>query len=64
MAKRFQVPHIDSSEITPESVYLKRREFMGMTGLTAYYGLLDIGEPKPGETVVLAASTGGDSSCE
>jgi len=31
---------------------------MGMPGLTAYYGLLDIGEPKPGETVVLAASTG------
>ena len=31
---------------------------MGMTGLTAYYGLLDIGEPSAGETVVLAASTG------
>jgi len=31
---------------------------MGMPGLTAYYGLLDIGQPKPGETVVLAASTG------
>ena len=31
---------------------------LGMPGLTAYYGLLDIGQPKPGETVVLAASTG------
>ena len=31
---------------------------LGMPGLTAYGGLLDIGEPKPGETVVLAASTG------
>ena len=31
---------------------------LGMPGLTAYVGLLDIGEPKPGETVVLAASTG------
>jgi NADPH-dependent curcumin reductase CurA len=29
-----------------------------MPGLTAYVGLLDIGQPKPGETVVLAASTG------
>jgi len=31
---------------------------MGMPGLTAYVGLMDIGEPKAGETVVLAASTG------
>lgn len=31
---------------------------LGMPGLTAYVGLLDIGEPKPGDTVVLAASTG------
>ncbi|KFZ37990.1 NADP-dependent oxidoreductase [Shewanella mangrovi] len=31
---------------------------MGMPGFTAYVGLLDIGEPKPGETVVVAAATG------
>jgi NADPH-dependent curcumin reductase CurA len=31
---------------------------LGMPGLTAYVGLLDIGEPQPGQTVVLAASTG------
>jgi NADPH-dependent curcumin reductase CurA len=31
---------------------------LGMPGLTAYVGLLDLGEPKPGETLVLAASTG------
>ena len=31
---------------------------LGMPGLTAYVGLLDLGEPKAGETVVLAASTG------
>lgn len=31
---------------------------MGMPGLTAYMGLLDIGKPKPGETVVVAAATG------
>ncbi len=31
---------------------------LGMPGLTAYIGLLDIGQPKAGETVVLAASTG------
>jgi hypothetical protein len=31
---------------------------MGMPGLTAYVGLLDIGEPKPGETVVVSAASG------
>lgn len=31
---------------------------MGMPGFTAYCGLLHIGEPKPGETVVTAAATG------
>ncbi len=31
---------------------------LGMTGFTAYMGLLDIGAPKPEETVVVAAATG------
>jgi len=31
---------------------------LGMPAFTAYVGLLDIGEPKPGETVVVAAATG------
>ncbi|NND68402.1 MAG: NADP-dependent oxidoreductase [Halioglobus sp.] len=31
---------------------------LGMPGLTAYVGLLDLADPQPGETVVLAASTG------
>ena len=31
---------------------------LGMPGLTAYVGTLDIGEPKPGETLVVAAATG------
>ena len=31
---------------------------MGMPGYTAYAGLLHIGEPKPGETVVVAAASG------
>jgi NADPH-dependent curcumin reductase CurA len=30
----------------------------GMPGLTAYVGLLDIGQPRNGETVVVAAATG------
>ncbi|MES0871503.1 NADP-dependent oxidoreductase [Pseudovibrio sp. SCP19] len=31
---------------------------MGMPGFTAYAGLLEIGEPKPGETIAVAAATG------
>jgi hypothetical protein len=31
---------------------------LGMPGFTAYMGLLDIGAPKAGETVVVAAATG------
>jgi NADPH-dependent curcumin reductase len=31
---------------------------LGMPGMTAYTGLLTIGQPKPGETVVVAAATG------
>lgn len=31
---------------------------LGMPGFTAYHGLLNIGQPKAGETIVLAASTG------
>ncbi|WP_275724559.1 NADP-dependent oxidoreductase [Vibrio furnissii] len=31
---------------------------MGMPGFTAYMGLLDIGQPKAGETIVVAAATG------
>ncbi len=31
---------------------------LGMTGLTAYFGLLDIGKPKRGETVVVSGAAG------
>ncbi|MDN4059843.1 NADP-dependent oxidoreductase [Massilia sp. YIM B02769] len=31
---------------------------LGMPGFTAYMGLLDIGQPQPGETVVVAAASG------
>ncbi len=31
---------------------------LGMPGMTAYCGLLEIGRPKPGETVVVAAASG------
>jgi hypothetical protein len=31
---------------------------LGMPGMTAYTGLLEIGQPKPGETVVVSAASG------
>jgi NADPH-dependent curcumin reductase CurA len=39
----------------PLSYYLG---LLGMPGMTAYFGLKDIGQPKPGETVVVSAAAG------
>ncbi len=35
---------------------------LGVTGLTAYFGLLDLGQPKPGETVVVSGAAGATGS--
>jgi NADPH-dependent curcumin reductase CurA len=32
---------------------------VGTTGFTAYFGLLDVGQPRPGETVVVSGAAGG-----
>ena len=42
---------------------------LGMPGMTAYFGLLHVGQPKPGETVVVSAALrrrrpGGGPDCE
>lgn len=49
-----KVTKIDES-IAPVSAYLS---VLGLTGLTAYFGLLDIGQPKEGETVVVSGAAG------
>ncbi|QNG18061.1 NADP-dependent oxidoreductase [Rhodococcus triatomae] len=49
-----EVRRLDPST-APLSAYLG---VLGMPGFTAYSGLLRIGDPKPGETVVVAAATG------
>ncbi|ARW37931.1 quinone oxidoreductase [Bacillus amyloliquefaciens] len=41
------------TDIAPAQAYLG---ILGMTGLTAYFGLLDIGRPKKGETVVVSGA--------
>ena len=45
---------IDGEEV-PLSAYLG---ILGMTGLTAYFGLTHIGEPKKGETIVVSGAAG------
>ncbi len=45
---------IDTS-LAPASYYLG---ILGMTGLTAYFGLMYIGKPKAGETVVVSGAAG------
>ena len=42
-------------KIAPLNYYLG---ILGMPGLTAYFGLLDIGKPKKGETVVVSGAAG------
>lgn len=49
-----KVTKIDE-KIAPVSAYLS---VLGLTGLTAYFGLLDIGQPKEGETVVVSGAAG------
>jgi len=48
------VRRIESTDI-PISAYLG---VVGMPGRTAYIGLIDIGQPKSGETVVVSAASG------
>jgi len=48
------VTKIDTT-LAPAPVYLG---VLGMTGLTAYFGLLDIGRPEPGQTVVVSGAAG------
>jgi len=42
-------------QIAPLSAFIG---VLGMPGLTAYFGLLDIGQPKPGETVLVSGAAG------
>lgn len=42
-------------KLAPPTQYLGA---LGMTGMTAYFGLLDVGQPKPGDTVVVSAAAG------
>ena len=45
---------VDATRV-PLSYYLG---MLGMPGLTAYFGLKELGQPKPGETVLVSAASG------
>jgi len=42
-------------QLAPLPKYLNA---LGMPGMTGYFGLLDVGQPKPGETVLVSAASG------
>ena len=46
---------IDPDEPYPMNYYLG---VLGDTGLSAYFGMMDIGKPQPGETVLVSAAAG------
>lgn len=49
----------DSAKIVPETSPLSNRlSVLGIAGKTAYFGLLNVGEPKAGETLVISAAAG------
>ncbi|TKT86518.1 NADP-dependent oxidoreductase [Dyadobacter frigoris] len=54
VANQKDIHQIDAT-IAPASYYLG---VLGMTGLTAYIGLMHIGKPKSGETVVVSGAAG------
>ena len=54
MAKAGELRKVDP-KIAPVTTALG---VLGMPGLTAYFGLLDIGQPKQGETVVVSGAAG------
>jgi NADPH-dependent curcumin reductase CurA len=52
----------DLTRIVPKRPLSNYLSVLGITGLTAYFGLLDIGEAKPGETVVVSGAAGATGS--
>jgi NADPH-dependent curcumin reductase len=54
VAKGKQLTKVDP-KLAPLPVYLGT---LGMPGMTAYFGLLEVGQPKAGETVVVSGAAG------
>ena len=54
VAKVAELTRVDPKLAPPE----KYISVLGMTGMTAYFGLFDVGQPKPGEVVVVSGAAG------
>ncbi|MGZ7018262.1 MAG: NADP-dependent oxidoreductase [Acidimicrobiia bacterium] len=53
----------DAGQVVPPGIAVEDMlSIYGVTGVTAYFGLLEIGQPKPGETVVVSGAAGGVGS--
>ncbi|GAB4073798.1 NADP-dependent oxidoreductase [Barrientosiimonas marina] len=48
------VSKVNTNGLSPSAAL----SILGMPGLTAYFGMMHIGEPKPGETVVISGAAG------
>ena len=46
------------AKVTPVKPLSYAMSVLGVTGKTAYFGMLEIGKPKPGETVLVSAAAG------
>ncbi len=55
VAKAGEASKLRDDGQTPLTLYLG---LLGMVGCTAYFGMLEIGDPQPGETVVVSAAAG------
>jgi len=54
--------HTPPSKVPPGVPIPLAMSALGMTGLTAYFGLLEVGRPAPGETVVVSGAAGATGS--
>ena len=55
----YSVHHASTlTRVEPRGPLTHQLSVYGVTGLTAYFGLLDVGRPRPGDTVVVSAAAG------
>ena len=54
------IEHVVTDLDLPLSTFLG---VLGLNGVTAHYGLLEVGRPRPGETVVVSTAAGAVGSC-
>lgn len=53
---------LPAMDLPPRATPEEALGVLGLTGMTAYFGLNDIGRPKPGETVLVSAAAGATGS--